>query len=148
MLLIEGTIAGPSREPLGQCSNQAQEFLLLWSVPSRDQKDSDLNVGNLATRGKIRLMPDEHSTCFRIADEQPPIPVGTAVNLSHPNGHANFAPYSTLFKLGSARLNGRGCLGDAPRGRRAHVSARRKQHELIGASAGSAATQLPRRRAA
>ena len=32
-LLIEGTIAGPSRELLDQCSNQAQEFLLLWSVP-------------------------------------------------------------------------------------------------------------------
>jgi hypothetical protein len=92
MLLIEGTIAGPARELLGQYSNQAQEFLLLWSVPSRDEKGSDLNVGNLATGGKIWLMPDEHPTRFRIAGEQPPIPVGTAVNLSHPNGHAESLP--------------------------------------------------------
>ena len=30
-------------------------------------------------------MPDEDPTGFRIAGEQPPIPVGTAVNLSRPN---------------------------------------------------------------
>jgi hypothetical protein len=32
-----------------QRSNQAQEFLLLWSVAGRDEKGSDLNVGDLAT---------------------------------------------------------------------------------------------------
>jgi hypothetical protein len=31
-------------------------------------------------------MPDKHPTGFRTAGEQPPIPVGTAVNLSGPNG--------------------------------------------------------------
>jgi hypothetical protein len=31
-------------------------------------------------------MPDEDPTGFRIAGEQPPIPVGTAINLSRPNG--------------------------------------------------------------
>jgi len=30
-------------------SNQAQEFLLLRSVASRDDKGSNLNIGNLAT---------------------------------------------------------------------------------------------------
>jgi hypothetical protein len=29
--------------------NQAQEFLLLWSVASRDEKGSDLNVRDLST---------------------------------------------------------------------------------------------------
>jgi len=43
-----------------QRSNQAQEFLPFWSIPSRDEKGSDFNVGDLATRGKIRLMSDEH----------------------------------------------------------------------------------------
>ena len=32
-------------------------------------------------------MPDEHPSCIRVAGQQPPIPVGTAVNLSRPNGH-------------------------------------------------------------
>jgi len=32
-----------------QRSNQAQEFLLLRSVASRDEKGSDLNIGDLAT---------------------------------------------------------------------------------------------------
>jgi hypothetical protein len=34
---------------LDQSSNQAQDFLLLWSVASRDEKGSDLNVRNLST---------------------------------------------------------------------------------------------------
>jgi hypothetical protein len=34
---------------LDQRSNQAQEFLLLWSVASRDEKGSDLNVRDLST---------------------------------------------------------------------------------------------------
>jgi hypothetical protein len=34
-------------------SNQAQEFLLFWSGPSRDEKGSDLNVGDLATDGRF-----------------------------------------------------------------------------------------------
>jgi hypothetical protein len=33
-------------------------------------------------------MPDEHPIGIRITGEQPPIPVGTAVNFSGPNGHA------------------------------------------------------------
>jgi hypothetical protein len=32
-----------------QRSNEAQEFLLLRSVASRDEKISDLNIGDLAT---------------------------------------------------------------------------------------------------
>jgi hypothetical protein len=51
----------------------APEFLLLWSVASRDEKGSDLNVRDLSTGGKIRLMPDKRPTGFRIAGEQPPI---------------------------------------------------------------------------
>jgi hypothetical protein len=40
---------GPRDELLGQSSNQAQQFLLLWSIASRDEKGSDLNVRDLAT---------------------------------------------------------------------------------------------------
>jgi len=40
---------GTSGELLDQRSNQAQEFLLLWSVASRDEKGSDLNVRDLST---------------------------------------------------------------------------------------------------
>ena len=40
---------GTSRELLDQGSNEAQEFLLLWSVASRDEKGSDLNVRDLST---------------------------------------------------------------------------------------------------
>jgi hypothetical protein len=72
-----------------QRSNQAQEFLLLWSVPIGNEKGSDVNVGDLATRGEVGLVPDEHPPDIRIAGEQPPIPVRTAVNLSGPNSHAN-----------------------------------------------------------
>jgi hypothetical protein len=81
-----------------QSSNEAQEFLLLWSVASRDQKGSDLNVGDLATGGKIALVPVEHSTGI-IVGEQPPITVGTVVNLSGPNGHAKFAPMLPLLTI-------------------------------------------------
>jgi hypothetical protein len=35
--------------PLDQRSNQAEEFLLLWSAASGDEKSSDLNVGDLST---------------------------------------------------------------------------------------------------
>src|SRR5947209_17712944 len=79
-------MAGPRGNSLDQRSNQAQEFLLLRSAASRDEKGSDLNVGGLSTRAKIGLMPDEHPTDIRIAGEQPPIPIGTAVNLSGLNG--------------------------------------------------------------
>jgi hypothetical protein len=45
-------------------------------------------------------MPDEHPSGIRIAGQQPPIPVGTAVNLSRPNGHGGICslfpqPYSS-----------------------------------------------------
>ena len=43
-------------------------------------------------------MPDEDPTGFRIAGEQPPIPVGTAVNLSRPNGR-ELLHALTPFKL-------------------------------------------------
>jgi hypothetical protein len=33
---------------LDQRSNQAQQFLLLWSIASRDEKGSDLNVDDLS----------------------------------------------------------------------------------------------------
>jgi hypothetical protein len=82
----------------------------------RDEKGSDLSVGNLTARGKIRLMPDEHPTCFRIASEQPPIPVGTAVNLSHPNGHAEFCSILYPLQVRISPVKWKGLLGDAPRG--------------------------------
>jgi hypothetical protein len=44
-------------------------------------------------------MPDEYPIGIRITGEQPPIPVGTAVNLSGPNGHAEFAPRSSPYKF-------------------------------------------------
>jgi hypothetical protein len=81
-----------SRVFLNQRSNQAQEFLLFWSVPSCDEKGSNLNIGALSTGGEIRFMSDEHPIGIRIAGQQPPVPVGTAINLSGPNGHAKFAP--------------------------------------------------------
>jgi hypothetical protein len=43
-------------------------------------------------------MSDEHSTRIRIDGEQPPIPVGTAVDLSGPNGHA-IAQCSLLLSI-------------------------------------------------
>jgi len=43
----------------------------------------------LATRGKIRLMPDEHPVGITIDGEQPSITVGAVVNLSSSNGHVN-----------------------------------------------------------
>ena len=50
---------------------------------SPDKKGPKLYIGNLATRGKIWLMPDEHAVGIT------PITVGTVVNLSSPNGHDN-----------------------------------------------------------
>jgi hypothetical protein len=44
-----GNVAEVPRETLDQSSNQAQEFLLLRSVTSRDQKGSELNVCDLST---------------------------------------------------------------------------------------------------
>jgi len=58
-------------------------------------------------------MPDEDPTGFRIAREQPPIPVGTAVNLSRPNGR-ELLHALTPFKLGSP-IKWKGRVGDAPR---------------------------------
>src|SRR5439155_16905917 len=46
-------------------------------------------------------MPDEYPIGIRITGEQPPIPVGTAVNLSGPNGHAEFAPCSIPSHIGA-----------------------------------------------
>jgi len=40
-------------------------------------------------------VPDEHPSCIRVAGQQPPIPVGTAVNLSRPNGHGGIC---SLFR--------------------------------------------------
>ena len=57
-------------------------------------------------------MPDEDPTGFRIAGEQPPIPVGTAVNLSRPNGR-ELLHALTSFKVRIPRLNG--CLTSAAR---------------------------------
>jgi hypothetical protein len=98
MLLIEGTIAGPSRELLGQCSNQAQEFLLLWPAASPDKKSSNLDISDLATGGEIGLMPHEHPMRIRIDGEQPPITVGAEVNLSGSDHHAN-CPSSSNFAV-------------------------------------------------
>src|SRR5260370_22214706 len=100
-------MAGPRGNSLDQRSNQAQEVLLLRAAASRDEKGSDLKRGGLSTRGKIGLMPDEHPTDIRIAGEQPANPVGTAVNLSRPNGR-ELLHALTPFKLGSARLNEKG----------------------------------------
>jgi hypothetical protein len=82
--------AGSIEQSLDQRTNQAQECLLLWAITRRDEKRSDPNVGDLATRGKIGLMPNEHLTAIGVADEHPSISIGgTAVNLSRPNGHAD-----------------------------------------------------------
>jgi hypothetical protein len=37
-------------------------------------------------------MPDEHPIGIGIEGEQPPITVGTVINLSSPNDHANLLP--------------------------------------------------------
>jgi len=57
-------------------------------------------------------MPDEDPTGFRIAGEQPPIPVGTAVNLSRPNGRELLHALNPL-QVRIAQLNGKG--GSVPR---------------------------------
>jgi hypothetical protein len=54
----------------------AQEFLLFWPSASCNEEGSELNVGHLADRGNIRLMPHEYPTSTRVMSEQPPVPVG------------------------------------------------------------------------
>ena len=68
--------------------------MLLWPVASCNEEGSDLNIGHLAPRRKIRLMPDEYLPIIRVMSEQPPVPVSAAVNLSSPNGHATLLPRS------------------------------------------------------
>ena len=51
-------------------------------------------------------MPDEHPTGFRTAGEQPPIPVGTAVNLSGPNGRELL--HALPLEIGISPINWRG----------------------------------------
>jgi hypothetical protein len=72
-----------------QRSNQAQEFLLLWPAASPNKKSSNLDISDLATGGKIGLMPHEHRTRVRIEGEQPPITVVAVVDLSSSDHHAN-----------------------------------------------------------
>ena len=96
-----------------QRSNQAQEFLPFWSIPSRDEKGSDFNVGDLAIRGKIRPMSNEHPIGVRIEGEQPPIAVGAVVNLSGPNGHANCSVLHAL-EVGISPIKWKRPLGYAP----------------------------------
>ena len=50
-----------------RCSNQAQEFLLLWSVASRDEKGSDVNIGDLSIaegRGSYLILDREGGGIF------------------------------------------------------------------------------------
>ena len=68
--------------------------MLLWPAASTNKKGSKLDIGNLATRGKIRLMPDEHPVGITIDGEQPSITVGAVVNLSSSNGHTTLFPPS------------------------------------------------------
>ena len=78
--------------PMGSSRSRFQSVarvLLFRSIAGRGEKGSDLNIGDLATRGKIGLVPDEHSATVGIKGEQPPIPVGTAANLSGPNATLN-----------------------------------------------------------
>ena len=79
-------LRGNFGELLDQRSNQPQEFLLLWPIASCNEEGSELNVGHLAARRKIRLMPDEYPTSTGLVSEQPPVPVSAEVNLSGPNG--------------------------------------------------------------
>jgi hypothetical protein len=82
--------------------------LLLWSAAGRNEKGSDLNVGHLPARRKIGLVPHENPTAIGIDGEQPPIAVGTDVNGSGPNGHAEF--YSSCSTLALAHICGEGPL--------------------------------------
>jgi hypothetical protein len=78
-------------------------------------------------------MPDEHSTAIRIAGEQPPVPVGTAVNLSDPNGHGI---YSMLYAPPSTyRRRGRSATPAVKRGAFSRVS-------LLAAVAGPTARPI------
>jgi hypothetical protein len=94
--------------PLNQRCNQTQEFLLLWSAAGPNEKGADLNVGHLPARRKIGLVPHENPTAIGIDGEQPPIAVGTDVNGSGPNGHAEF--YSSCSTLALAHICGEGPL--------------------------------------
>jgi len=51
-------------------------------------------------------MSDEHPTDIRIAGEQPPISVGTAVNLSGPNGRELL--HALPLEIGISPINWRG----------------------------------------
>src|SRR6266513_898218 len=95
---------GDLGELLDQRSNQAQEFLLLWPVARCNEEGSDLNVGDLAARRKIRLMPDEYPPSIGVVSEQPPVPVSAAVNLSSPNGHATLLSRSHRYQCASSCL--------------------------------------------
>jgi len=53
-----GTPLGPRGiRASDQRANQAQEFLLLWPVTGREEKGSNLNIGDLATCGPGSLPP-------------------------------------------------------------------------------------------
>jgi hypothetical protein len=50
-----GTPLGPRGiRASDQRANQAQEFLLLWPVTGRDEKGSNLNIGDLASTRQRR----------------------------------------------------------------------------------------------
>ena len=61
-------------------------------------------------------MPDKHSTGFRIAGEQPPIPVGAAVKLYRANDHAEFRSMLYPLQVRIRPVKWKGPVGDAPRG--------------------------------
>jgi hypothetical protein len=88
---------------LDQRCNQAQELLLLRSVAGRDEKGSDLDVGDLPARGKIRLVPHEHPAAVGIKGEQPPIAVVTDINGSDPNGHVGSLQRTAIWVARCAR---------------------------------------------
>jgi hypothetical protein len=46
---------------LDEQSDQAKQLLMLWSL-SRAQEGSNLDVGDMASGGNVRLMSDEHLT--------------------------------------------------------------------------------------
>ena len=86
--------------------------MLLWSVASRDEKGSDLNVRDLSTGAKIGscLTNARPVSGSRASNHRSPL--GTAVNLSRPNSHPEFC--SMLYPL-QVRI-ARGPLDDSPRG--------------------------------
>src|SRR5262249_8606157 len=54
-------------------------------VANGDEKGADLNIDHFTPGGTVRLMPDKHPAGITIMREQPPIPIGTVVNLSSPD---------------------------------------------------------------